>query len=858
MAVALMTGAKKLLDWKSAPPIPILLALAFSFPTAAAQAAPTITTYAGGGNWQASPPLSIATSAYRVAIGPDGATYVADSQISEYTGSYVYRIDPLTYTITRVVGTGVAGYTGDGGPAGTATLNRPSGLAFDAQGNLYIADRGNDAVRRVAAPVSASSTITSIPLGYSVGHAVNAPTALAIDRTGTHLYVAGTDSSSNTNVQVLAVINVSSGTPSAPTLITGNCYPPACVTANGAPAITSNISIDAIAVDADNNVYLAPVNGGVIDAGLVYVDAATLTLHVVVSLGVGNQIGCRSSGPITGANMIIADLAFEATGNLLIADSYSNLVCRAILDNSSNTAVVDAGSQLVPVAGNSNTQVGELVPFGAPAAGDGGPAISSQLYGTLSGLAIDDTGNVVVADNLRVREITVDAGGLIANDSLIKTAAGGYDAVDFSGDGNPATASTFEQVHGIATDSRGTLYLGDTQVLRRVDPTSKIITSIAGDNYGADGLFSPSCPPDSGFGTGDGGPALCASIGDLDAVAVDFAGNVFFTNNSTSVRKVSPTGIISTLASSAVNYTGSGIAVDSADNVYVTDTSDNLVKMISPQGVVTTIAGNGVQTTVVCSSGACPGDGGPGVNAPLYHPYGIAIASNGDIYFTDNNAVRKLNLSTCAGNLSACIISSAYVFPPTDIYGITYPVKGSICDNPASASDTCVHVPEGIGFDAAGNLFVADAAHYNAIVELNPNVSNTIFTASTVTQAGPAQQVNTPGGSFLFSFGGDGGPPSSGRVNNPLGIAVDLLGNLYVADSGNDRIRLITGVAVARGDINGDGQVDKADLAQITSALNKPASGPNDMRDLNHDGVINALDSRILVTLCTHPGCATH
>ena len=801
--------------------------------------APLITTFAGGADWQAAPPLSMTTSSYRVTLGPDGAIYAVDNATSlTSSGSYVYRIDPVSGTITRIVGTGVSGYTGDGCPAGSATMNRPSGLVFDAQGNLYIADLGNNAVRKVAAPVSPSAPITSIPLTFSTGHSVSAPTALAIDRSGTQLYVAGTDSASNTSVSVVARIDVSGTTPSAPTLVTGNCVVGSCsATQNGAPAMTANIPVNALALDANNNLYLAPTNP---PGGLVQIAATTQTLNVVTSLTQNGRYSCQTAGPLATSNTIIGDMAFEASGNLIIADAYSNLVCRATVDAA--TGEIDAGSMTSALNGAGLTLA--QAPFGQPSAFDGGPVSKANFFGPLSGVAIDGNGDIFLAHMYRVHEILANPANTVTPNSIIRTVAGGYDGQVFSGDGNVATSATLGSANGLTVDAEGNVYIADPELIRRVDASTKRISTYAGDGYAPALSFSPTCGNVVPY-AGDGGPATCAAAYPT-ALTVDQSGSLVFADSANRIRRIQ-NEILSTWVPAPSGLSSpKGLVVDASGNLYIADTNNNQVKMATPSGAISVLAGTGQKVTVVCTT-SCPGDGSPAQTVNLSGPRGLALDYNGHLYFTDNNSVRMVNLATH-------LISTAYVFPPSDIAGNVYPAPGALCNSPSTGG--CVHAPTGLARDAAGNLFVADAGNANQIIKLTPNATNTQYFATAITWGGPAVYEETPGAFFYFWYGGDGGAPINARVNNPGGLAVDTLGNLYIADTGNYRVRLITGVASAKGDFNGDGQVDSKDVALITAALNKPASGPNDPRELNHDGIINALDARILVTLCTHPGCA--
>jgi sugar lactone lactonase YvrE len=767
--------------------------------------APLITTYAGGANWQGSPPLSIGTDSRHVTRGPDGSIYVLDQGFYSISGSYVYRIDPASHTLTRVAGSGVPGYAGDGCPAANASFNAPEGLAFDAQGNLYIADTYNDTVRLVTAdpafqpnnpgalpggPITENSLVTTLAITFpgadGTAQSITNPVALKMDPSGRYLYVAAA-----TGVQVNGIVRVDTTTIAIPTkgsaaanqvqsnsvspavtaatgtVILGNCVLAACVgvPANGVsePAANANLNVVALAPDGAGNLYAA------ISDGLMSINASG-QLNWVAQNAAGNTVGCPVSEPFSKANLIIGDMAFDAQGNLIIGDTYSDLVCRVNLETST----------IAPVAGlGSLTNVSEAS-IGTPCCGDGGPAINAGFSGAVYGVALDAAGDIYVANSFRVREIVVDqTSGLIDATSLIETAAGGGSFGNpSSGDGNPATSATLDNVNGVATDSEGNLYIADAGLIRRVDVSSRVISSVAG-------AYAPGCAANPQA-------ALC-NIGYTIAVTVDASGNVVFADSDSRIWRIE-NGNLVPWVSSGLN-SPSALAVDSAGNLYIADSGDGMIKMASAGGGLTTIAGNGTQPTVPCSNSVCPGDGGLALQVPLSKPMGIAIDGSGNLYFTDSNAVRLIrNISSCVSN-SSCSVSTIYVFPPADINGVMFPASGSFCDAPPAApyGTYCVHEPMGIARDAAGNLFVADARYYNAVIELTAEAGNTSFSESVVTWPGAAHIVrgSAQPEPFYFWYGGDGGAPINARIDDPVGVAVDTLGNLYIADYGDNRVRLI-------------------------------------------------------------------
>src|SRR5271157_2726352 len=369
--------------------------------------------------------------------------------------------------------------------------------------------------------------------------------------------------------------------------------------------------------------------------------------------------------------------------------------------------------------------------------GDGGLATGASLNHPL-GVAADSVGNLYIADsdNERVRKVS---GGTIT------TVAGGGNGQ--LGDGGPATSASLNYPTGVALDSAGNLYITDADHERIRKVSGGTITTVAGNGtYG----FS-----------GDGGPATSASLGGPRGVAVDSAGNLYMAELfNDRIRKVSA-GTISTVAGNgAYRYSGdggpatsaslnypSGVALDSAGNLYIADSSNNRIRGVAG-GTITTIAGNGFENF--------SGDGGLATSASLSLPEGVAADSAGNLYIADsgNQRIRKVSggtITTIAGN----------------------GMQGFSGDGGPATSASLTY-PAGVAVDPAGNLYIAD--YYN----------NRIRKVSGGT-------ITTVAGNGTLGYSGDGGPATSASLYWPQGVAVDSAGNLYIADTGNQRIRKVSG-----------------------------------------------------------------
>lgn len=323
------------------------------------------------------------------------------------------------------------------------------------------------------------------------------------------------------------------------------------------------------------------------------------------------------------------------------------------------------------------------------------------------------------------------------------------------------TAARFNSPKGIATDSAGNVYVGDTSnnTIRKITPGG-VVATLAG------------CPPSicgaasqgSNDGTGSGAHFRLPS-----GVAVDATGNIYVadTNNHT-IRKITPAGLVTTLAglaqmSGSVDATGSnarfnfpnGVAVSSNGNLYVADTSNNTIRKITPTGVVTTVAG--------CPPSTCAdsvgSDDATGVEARFDSPAGIAVDAAGYIYVADrgNSTVRKVTPAAAVTTLSGQARMTGSVDGGLNIDGT--PIAR-------------FNIPSGVAVDNAGNVYVADSEN------------------STIRKITPAFRIVRTLAGVPGSQGPDDGTGNAARFRVPFGVAVDSDGKVYVADTFNHTIRV--------------------------------------------------------------------
>lgn len=334
------------------------------------------------------------------------------------------------------------------------------------------------------------------------------------------------------------------------------------------------------------------------------------------------------------------------------------------------------------------------------------------------------------------------------NPSTTISTLAGTGSPAFSGDqGAAAEASLFEPF-GVAVDSAGNLFIADTSNhrIRKVD-ISGIITTVAGNGVG-------------GF-SGDGGKATSASLNTPISVAVDDAGNLFIADSFNSrIRKVDVAGVVTTVAGNGESrFSGDGVAatsaslcvpfgvvVDAAGNLFIADTSNHRIRKVDTSGIITTIAGNGV--------GRFSGDGGNATRAGLNFPTGVTLDRAGNLFITDQSShrIRKVNaagiITTVAGNGH----------------------EGFSGDG-GRATRASLNLPTGMAVDSAGNLYIADTSNHRIRKVSAAGISTTVA------------------GNGVGGFSGDGGTPANASLHLPGGVAMDAAGNLYIADSFNNRIR---------------------------------------------------------------------
>jgi sugar lactone lactonase YvrE len=339
------------------------------------------------------------------------------------------------------------------------------------------------------------------------------------------------------------------------------------------------------------------------------------------------------------------------------------------------------------------------------------------------------------------------------------------------GTGGASGTAEFASPMGIAVDAKGIVYVADTtnNCIRRIDASGNV-TTFAGNSMYAD--LSGSLSNAGGYKDGTGGPDGTAVFNAPTGLAVDQEGNVYVADTGNfRIRKIDPAGNVTTVAGNGggteTDGTGGpdgtaefatpvGVAVDAQGNVFVADFDGNDIRKIDPAGNVTTVAGNGM-------TGHVDGTGGASGTTEFFGPRGVAVDPQGTVYVADtgNNRIREIdpagNVTTFAGNGTQ---AAPYAFAD----GTGGPHGTAEFYNPTS-----------IAFDSKGNLYVADMEN------------------SRIRKVDSQGNVTTLAGNGIKAYAdGSGGASGGAEFSEPEAVAVDSRFNVYVADTGNNRVREIT------------------------------------------------------------------
>ena len=540
------------------------------------------------------PALEASIGATGVTRGPNGEIYIAD-----IFRDVVVRID-RDGRLFRVAGNGIPTYSGDGGQAVDAGMNDSERVVFDRAGNLYITDASSHRVRRVT-PAGVISTFAgtgergfSGDGGQAASARLNFPVGLAIDGQG-NVYITDSGNNRIRRVDPQGVI----------TTIAGNGRDG--FAGDGGPATQASITGYGVAVGPGNEIYIADTFNNRIRK----VDAQ----GVITTFAGTGAAGFSGDGGQARAAALYWPyaLGFDGAGNLYFSDYVNNRI-RRITPQGIISTVAGSGRDGFSGIPGVATQAALNYPFS---------------------IHVDPDGTILIADTASFRALEVSPSG------SIRVVAGTGRQVACP-DGLPALSAVLNGPMGIGLGRDGSYYFPDAfaQVIRRVAPDGTI------SRIGGTGFF--------GF-SGDGGPAVNAQVNAPEALTVDASNNVFFADTlNNRVRRINPAGAIETIAGDGTTCTltgllrPSGLLILPNGDLLIADTGCHRVIRVDSRGLWTNVAG-------AAGHSGSSGDGGVATQALLNEPSGLALDSAGNLYISDtaNHRVRRIDsrgiISTFAG-----------------------------------------------------------------------------------------------------------------------------------------------------------------------------------------------------------------
>ncbi len=618
-----------------------------------------------------------------ICFAPSGNIYVADT--------YNHRIREVTPAgvVTTFAGSGVIGSLNGTGPA--ATFNYPMGMCADPSGNLYVIEPTSTRIRKI----TPAGVVTTFAIYSNFTNA----RSICSDAAG-NIYVADLNNNKILKHTPAGLQSVFAGSGTA-------------AFANGTGIAASFYAPYGVCSDAANNIYVT-------DRGNYRVRKITPTAVVTTIAGSGSHGVALGVGTIASFNPL-AGICVDGSGNVFVSSAAS---IRKI--NSSNIVSILAGG------GGDGAQnfIGTDASFTSP-----------------RGLCSDASGNIYVADysNNRIRKITPA--------SAVSTIAG--NGSSGSTDGLSSIAE-FNGPSGVCMDAAGNIYVADSynNKIRKITPAGVVST------YAGTGLQ----------GSIDG-LAASSSFYNPYAICIDTSGNIYVADRfNNKIRKITSTGIVSTLAGSgaagAANGTGtlstfsypSGICLDALGNIYVADASNHLIRKITATGIVSTLAGSGVAGLT----------DGVGIGSSFNEPTDICISASGNLYVADtySQRIRKIAtggiVSTIAGTSYGSLDGSNVVAQFAYPYGICIDPSGNIyvtenntsrvrkiavaCITPtitASVTNSVICMGNSITFNGSGANIYAWTGGVNDNVAFTPTVSGTQTYTVTGSQTGSCTLSNT-------------------------------------------------------------------------------------------------------------------
>jgi sugar lactone lactonase YvrE len=685
-----------------------------------------VTTLAGVGNFVGEGRL-----ATQAIVEAQGSAFDAAGNlyVGEENGGQVRRVDQ-SGRITTIAGTGVIGFSGDGGPASDAQFNFPMGLAVDRFGNIFIADAvQNNRVRKIDAATGIVNTIAGTgQKGYSgdggpaAQAQLNTPTgSVVVDGQGT-VYVLDAGNQRVRKIDPSGIITTFAETGVA------------SFSGDGGPAIHASFSFSpsappggSLALDSRGNLYVLDGYNDDHRIRRIGLDGLVSTVVGGGSLAPDDGVGANQAKLI-----LLASIAVDHQDRILFTDEAC--IWR-----------VEANGLLTRLAG---TGTRGLSPDGV---------LARNVSMIPIEISVAPNGDIFASERAakRIRRIDAVTGML--------TTAAGIGTAAIGDGGSQAIAAVFEDIGNVGLDHAGNILEAEprgSNRIRRIDPTGRIVT-----------MAGIGVAPIQGFYY-EGIKALNAGMSPV-SVEADANGNIFFTDFC-SVRRVGTDGLVRTLAgpvtqNQSCGFSGDGgpatsamladeqdvLKLDAEGNVFVADLFNHRVRRVdAATGIITTFAGSGPGGSGDHQGGGFAGDGGPATEALLWGPSDVAFDSTRNICIAD------------VGNQSVRCVDSQGIIRTVAGHGAAYPGDGG----PGTGANLS---PYRIAFDPTGNMYISDYAD------------------GRIRKLDSYGIISTVAGSGNRGFSGDGGPALRAQFDYGSGLVIDGQGYILMFDGENRRIRVI-------------------------------------------------------------------
>ena len=665
-----------------------------------------------------------------------------------------FGISMTSGDIYTLAGNGQLGYSGDSGAGSSAELNEPKGLSADASNNVLIADSGNSVIRVVAKTTGTfygvsmtAGDIYTIAGDGSAGYAGDGGSATAAelqDPLGIDIDNSGNILIADSGNSAIRVVAETTGTFYGISMTPGDIYTIAgdgsagyagdsgmatSAELNDPESVAATDSYNAVISDTDNNV-IRVVAGS---TGSYYGISMTAgDIYTVAGNGTAGYSG--DSGAATSAELNHpTGVSAKGNGSIEISDTGNDRIRLVKIGTSSDFGISMTSHHIYTVGGNGNGRY----------SGDGYAADAAQLNAPYGVTVANSSGNVITSDsqNNAIRVVAGVSGtfyGISMTAGDIYTVAGDGTA-GYSGDGGPATSATLDLPTEVALDSSGNVVVSDTG-----NDVIRVVAEGTGTYYG-----------------------LSMTAGDIYTVAGD--GTVGYSGDGASAT------------SAELNFS-TGIAVDGYGDLVISDSDNNVVRVVAEAtgtyyglsmtaGDIYTVAGNG--------TAGYSGDSGTATSAELNFPAGVDVDGSGNVLVADasNNAIRVVAEAT--GTYYGLSMTAG------DIYTVAGNGTAGYSGDSGTATSAELNFPTAVTADSVGDMMISDNG--NNVIRAVAGFTGT-FEGNSVT----AGDIYTLAGTGTGGYSGDGSNAADYELSDPNGLALNSSDDLYIADTGNGRIRELT------------------------------------------------------------------